>query len=415
MPEKLSERSDAESRPLPKGSRPQGVVLEARRRRLLLLRTFDRYLIRSFLFAYLICAVSFIGLYALVEAFTKVNRFIPAGLYSPIDIAGQFLGNFGQYLLAMVPTIYVNYMGPILTLAAAMFTLTQLNRTNEFTPIKACGISIFRAIVPIFFLAGGLAAWSFCLQEWVLPELREPIRRAMTLSRSGSIRPDPFDDPVYNLHLRAAQYVPDAKSASLITVIKWEADVKEVLDAEKMVWVPDPDSTPRKERGRWLIRNGSIQRWDKNRDLIINPNAKDFDRLKEPFQELWLESTLTPLDLETSDQDISYLSWRELREQASRLRSNRSFRVKLHHHFAFPFSHVILLFLGIPFVLNYQTRSFFLNLAVSFCLCAAYFFVSSMTLSLATDPGNLPPVVAAWLPNILFGSLGLTIFTNMRT
>ena len=55
--------------------------MEARRRRTRLLRlwTLDLYVTSSFLFSYLICGVSFTGLYIVVEAFSKLNHRDPAG------------------------------------------------------------------------------------------------------------------------------------------------------------------------------------------------------------------------------------------------------------------------------------------------------------------------------------------------
>lgn len=409
--------------------RREGVIVEpARRRRIRLIRlwTLDYYIVRSFLASYLICALSFTGLYIAIEAITKIQRFIPAGQLSPMTIVSQFAVNLFQYHLAMVPTIYVNYMGPILTLAAAMFSLTMLNRGNEFTSIKASGVSIFRVLLPVFILATGFMGLTFILQEWIIPELREPIRKALAISRSGALRPKPFYDPVHNLHIEVQRYNPDLKVGEIVTIKQWnlgagvaEDEPNRVIDAERMVWIPAPDSTPRNERGRWLLRNGSVQLWEAQwrKDLTYEKDEKEFYLQREHFNERQITSSMRPIDLETSDQDISYLSWRELKFQHQRQQYHHHLLTRLHHHFAFPLSHVILLLLGIPFVLNTRTRSFFLSLVVSFFLCAGYFLVSSMALSLASNPGQAPlsPILASWLPNILFGSLGLTIFTNMRT
>lgn len=384
------------------------------------------YIVRSFLISYVVCAVSFVTLYIAIEAFTKLNRFVPSGRYSLFEIVTSFVNNLARYHAAMVPTIFTNYMGPILTLSAAMFSLTFLNRGNEFTPVKAAGVSVYRLLVPIFALALMFSGVTFVLQDWVIPELREPIRQALSVSRSDALEPDPFYDPIHKLHIEIKRYHPFQKVAEDVTIKRWNLnspgdsdEVNTILDAKTMVWYQDADSTPRHETGRWVVREGSIQRYSAGwrGKLIYNQEGNDFYRLKEPFDEKHIETSLLPIDLETSDQDISYLSSSELISQYQRQPYHRHLLARLHHHFAFPLSHVILLLLGIPFVLNSRNRSFFLSLGVSFILCASYFLVSSMALSLASDPGehSLPPILASWLPNVLFGSLGLTIFVNMRT
>lgn len=394
-----------------------------RRVRTLFLPTLDLYLIKSFLKAYLICAISFTGLYVAVEIFTKIHRFIPSGGSDFFSVALQFLENIVKYHLAMVPTIYVNYMGPILTLSAAMFSLTFLNRGREFVPIKAAGVSIYRILVPIFLLALLFCGATFALQEWAIPQLREPIRRALAVSRSGALSPERFYDSVHNLHIQVDRYRPDRKVAYGIKVTRWfdvSGKSNFVIDADELAWKPAADSTARNEKGTWELRGGKIQRWESGfqGDLVITEDPGEGTRLQPAFESQDLETSMLPIDLETSDQDISYLSWRELESQFQRQPYHRHLLARLHQHFAFPLSHIILLLLGIPFVLNTRNQSFFLSLTVSFFLCTAYFLVSSMGMNLASDPGpsfNLSPVIASWLPNIIFGSLGLTIFTNMKS
>src|SRR5262245_54851642 len=144
----------------------------------------DLYVARMFAGAYVICLVSFTGIYVLVEAFAKLDRFLRQ------DTA--LLSSLIQYHAAMIPTVYANFMGPLLTLAAGMFTMTHLQKHNELTPLKAAGVSIYRVMVPIFVLAGLLTGVSFFLKDSVLPHFREPIRAALSLARARPLNPPPY-------------------------------------------------------------------------------------------------------------------------------------------------------------------------------------------------------------------------------
>jgi lipopolysaccharide export LptBFGC system permease protein LptF len=125
---------------------------------------------------------------------------------------------------------------------------------------------------------------------------------------------------------------------------------------------------------------------------------------------------MLPIDLESSDVEISYLSWHDLKTQYQRQPYHRHLAVKLHHHFAFPLSHIVLLLLGLPFVLGLGTKSGFLSIAVSFGICALFFVVSSICMSVANHPSEiLSPILAAWLPVMLFGSIGITFFERLAT
>ena len=371
------------------------------------IKTMDLYVTRTFLFAYAICAVSFIGLFVLIEAFAKLDRFLRQD--------SSLIVTLFKYHLAMIPTVYANYMGPILTLAAAMFTMTTLNRQNELTPLKGAGISIYRVMAPIFFFAAGLTALTFYLKENVIPNYREPIRSALALSRSRPVNPMPYFDKDNGYLIRVSEYSTTAKIGRRVEVSeshpngKW----KQLLTAEQLEWVPSTHSDM--DEGAWVLLQGSIQRWDEDGNLIVNSSASTEERLLMPFRRMELTTTLKPVDLETSDMEIAYLSWQDLKTQYQRQPYHRHLAVKLHQHFAFPLSHIVLLFLGLPFVLNLQNRSNFMSLAMSFGICATFYLVSSIAMNVANQSDILPPILAAWLPIMLFGSLGITMFDHLPT
>ena len=75
----------------------------------------------------------------------------------------------------------------------------------------------------------------------------------------------------------------------------------------------------------------------------------------------------------------------------------------------------MLLFLGIPFVLNFGSRSLFLSTGMSFAICALFFLTSSLCMNIANHSQILSPVLAAWLPVMLFGALGITLFDRLPT
>ncbi|MBI4607230.1 MAG: LptF/LptG family permease [Planctomycetes bacterium] len=390
----------------PPGSTPRRLSGLGRLR----IRTMDLYVARIFLAAYAVCTVSFVGLFVLVEAFAKLDRF----LRQDSSLAATIF----KYHLAMIPTAYANYMGPVLTLAAGMFTMTHLNRLNELTPFKAAGISIYRVMLPVFFLAACLTGLTVWLKEEVLPAFKEPIRSALSLSRARPLNPPPYYDRERGLLIRVAEYSTTRKVAHTVEVSEQHPSrkVKVRIDANQMEWIPAAGpATEDSEEGTWVLHSGSIQRWDEGGKLVVNAAASGFERLKQPFARMELQTSLRPVDLETSDPEISYLSWRDLKRQYQRQPYHRHLAVKLHHQFAFPLSHIVLLFLGIPFVLNLQNRNVFLSLAASFAICALFYLVSSICMNIANQSEMLPPILAAWLPIMLFGSLGITLLDHLPT
>lgn len=369
--------------------------------------TIDLYVVRQFIQAYAVCLVSFVGLFVLVEAFSKLDRFLRQD--------APLISTLVRYHVAIVPTVYAQYLGPVLTLAAGMFTLTALNRQNELTPLKTAGVSVHRVMAPVFVLTAALMAAGFAIKDQVLPLYRDQIRQALSLARGRPLRPPPYYDAQNELLIRVREYSPTSKIGQGVEVSKLHPNGKAAmqLDANRIVWVPS--GTGSTERGKWVLSGGSIQRWDEFGNLIVNASASKFDRLKESFKEMDLQTNLLPIDLEASDAEISYLSWKDLKRQYQRQPYHRHLAVKLHHHFAFPLAHIVLLFLGLPFVLKVQPASKVLSLAASFAICGAFFIFSSVCASIANQSEHLSPTLAAWLPIMLFGSLGITFFDRLPT
>lgn len=372
-------------------------------------RTMDVYVAKQFLAAYTVCLVSFVGLFIVIEAFAKLDRFLRQQDVSlPIALF--------KYHVAMIPTVYVNFLGPILTLAAGMFTMTTMNRRNELVPLKTAGVSVYRTMLPIFALTVLFMTLGFYLRDRVLPRFKEPIREALSLQRGRKpLTPQPYHDPQNGIWIRVGEYSTTAKVGQGVEVSKLYSDQKPrfQIDANRIEWIAAPGGDP--DVGKWVLRDGSIQRWDEEGGIVVNASATGFERLKEPFKEMELPTTLRPIDLEASDVEISYLSWKDLKDQYQRQPYHRHLAVKLHHHFAFPIAHVILLFLGLPFVLAVSPKSIFLSLIACFSICALFFLVSSICMNMANQSQLLSPILAAWLPVLLFGALGITLFDRLPT
>jgi lipopolysaccharide export system permease protein len=51
--------------------------------------------------------------------------------------------------------------------------------------------------------------------------------------------------------------------------------------------------------------------------------------------------------------------------------------------------------------------------AGSIFICFAYFILQRVSIGLGVG-GYLPPLIAAWLPNILFGGAGIILMSRVR-
>src|SRR5258708_808404 len=115
----------------------------------------DRLMIRGYLKAYLVCLVSLLSLYIVVDLFTNIDDFAEQhhGLISVLKHIGTYYG----YRVIQ----YFDRMSEAIVLLAAMFTVAWMQRNNELLPLLSAGVSSQRVVRPILFSASlmlGLAA-----------------------------------------------------------------------------------------------------------------------------------------------------------------------------------------------------------------------------------------------------------------
>src|SRR5579862_4587344 len=130
-----------------------------------MLTILDRQLIASYMKAYLICVVSMVGLFIVVDLFTKLDDFTD-GQDSFQQVINFILKYYGMRTVQIFDRLC-----EAIVLLAAMFTVALLQRNNELLPMLSAGISTRRVVRPVLlsaFLMLGLATLN---QEFVLPHV----------------------------------------------------------------------------------------------------------------------------------------------------------------------------------------------------------------------------------------------------
>lgn len=86
---------------------------------------------------------------------------------------------------------------------------------------------------------------------------------------------------------------------------------------------------------------------------------------------------------------------------------------KLNSRFAEPWKCLVVVLIALPFGAVSGRRNIFVGVASSILICFAYFVLLQISLAVGSA-GRLPPWLAAWLPNILFGLAGIALVARAR-
>ncbi|MFO0890183.1 MAG: LptF/LptG family permease [Isosphaeraceae bacterium] len=135
------------------------------------MRILDRQRYWAFIKAYFICYVSLVGLWIVIDAFSNVDEFMKRAE------GGELLRIMGQYYLVHQAQ-YFDMLGGVISMMAAIFTVTWMQRNNEQLAMLAAGISTHRAIRPVLVSAVLVSLLAVANQEVIIPRYADEIQKS---------------------------------------------------------------------------------------------------------------------------------------------------------------------------------------------------------------------------------------------
>jgi lipopolysaccharide export system permease protein len=354
-----------------------------------------KYILGLFGRALLLGTGAFIGLYLLVDFFEKVDTFI------------EHHARLSHYLLYFswkLPLIVVQVI-PLAVLMAVFLTLGALSRNSELTALRASGISVWQAAAPLVGLGLLISVLVLAAGETLVPFSARQTRGIFDHQVKGKAPLDLKQDRLWfregNTIVNINLAVPDRALLQGITVYGLGEDFR-------LVTRTDAGRAIHTERG-WVLDEGVRRHFD--------PASGDMVRI-EPFRDMVLPLERTPADFQGATPENEELGFGELRRLIHRLQADgydaTRFRVDLQARLAGPFASLVMAFLGIPFALQRgRAAGLALGVAITVVIGIAYQMVHATLIAFGYS-AVLPPIVAAWSANLLFGMLGIWLLLTTR-
>ncbi len=355
----------------------------------------DRYILTLFTRIFLLSTAAFAGLYLLVDFFEKVNNFL--GNHAALSL--YFL-----YFACKLPLIVTQIL-PLALLMGVFMTLGGLSRTSELTAMRAGGLSLWRISAPLLFVSVALSFFLLGASEYLIPVSARTMNHIYEVEVKGkpelNLRRENiwFREGKKIIHIRLAQ--PENGTLDGITIYGLDDDFRFTsrLDAQEAIHQPEG----------WLFRR-IIER-------TFMPTTGELMDLRQ-LAEKEYPLDKSPEDFLVPDNKNLELGIRELRRLIDKLEiegyNNTRYRVDFQARLATPFACIILAFLGIPFALQKgRATNFAVGIAISVSIGISYFILQAMLQAFGYS-GVLPPAVAAWAANLLFGLLGIWLLLSVR-
>ena len=343
----------------------------------------DRYVARRFLTAFALVVSSIAILYVLIDY---------------LEISDDIARNKTPF--AMVLRYYQAFVAPILLdivpfafLVAALVTTASLVRSAETTALLSHGVSLHRAAAPLLVLAAVAGAFLFFFAERVVPAAAAESDRLRFLLK-GQTPPSAGATGLWvrgdkGRFFAAAAYDATARRVDGLTILQidpktWHLEGR--VDAEHATVAP----------GRGLVAEGG---WVRS---FTGPSAMAARR----DEQFLVDAPEAAAAFVAGPSDIKRMTFLELRRFiGTRRRAGADTAVLatgLYQKTAAAASALLLTLVGLPFAFKYGKRGAVAGIGVALFLGLTYLFLTSLFVRFG-ESGSLPPLLAAWVPNVFFG------------
>jgi lipopolysaccharide export system permease protein len=358
------------------------------------LRQLDRYVLYSWIRIFVLTALGFPIVSIVINLTDTLNRLLDRGL-SMRDIAISYVYSIPENAFLVMPAA---------VLFATVFTVGAMGRHSELTAAKAGGQSFHRLMRPIFIAAGCAAVLAFIVGE-LAPGATA---KQMELQKAKQSRPTRTR---FNFVYRGdAGWVYTVRSLDVAN-----RQLKQLMFERQGTGLGYPglvltadSATYDEARQVWRLRNGASR-------IIAGPARQATFN----FRTMRLRALhQSPADLLAESKAPDEMRYAELGRYIDALRRSGNDANKLIVEqalkLALPATCIIIALFGAPLAVTTPRAGAAVGIAIS--LGTTVFFLLFIQITKAIGAGGvIDPVLAAWIPNVVFLFAALVLLARVRT
>jgi lipopolysaccharide export system permease protein len=351
----------------------------------------DTYIIKKFLGTFFFCLVLILTIAVVFDFAEKIDNFM--------ERSAPWKAVIFNYYLNFIP-YFATLFAPLFVFISVIFFTSRMAVNTEIIAILNSGMSFRRMMWPYFVSSLFIAIFIFYLTNFVIPH-------------ANLVRMD-FEDKYYrsqgrklnvvNIHRQVSKNIlvymesfsPVYNRGRNFTIEKFNDKGKLLskLSAPTAIW----DTATHK----WSALNYTIREIEGNQELISNGSKIDTTLI------------LNPEDFSRDPGFVSTMTYRELDNYIKLLQLQGSdelntFLIEKHRRFSSPFAVFILSLIGVSLSSRKVRGGIGMNIGIGLALSFSYIlfmqFASQFSLK-----GDIAPMIAMWIPNILYLIIALVLY-----
>ncbi len=349
----------------------------------------DRYILKKFFGTFVFTMLVITVIAVVIDTSEKADDFVKSGLSAKQLIMVYYIG-FIPFIMSM---IY-----PLMVFIAVIYFSSKMAGRSEFIAILAGGVRYNRMLRPYIVGSVFLSLIFWLASQYWVPKANE-IRtdfQAVYVDRNSSYNSDPYKNSNFYLRVDPVTFVGFKlydtlnKTASNFFLQRLKNNsITYNVRAENVKW----DANKKDWKLSSVVErtiDGVKETLTKKDSMHVNLNVQP----KELRRDDYLKDKLTTPELH------QFIHMEEVRGSEGL----NTFKVELYHRDATPFSVIIMALIGAIIGSRKIRGGSGLHLAVGIVLAAIFVVMDKFAVTFSTK-GNLPPLLAAWLPNMIFSGV----------
>jgi len=360
-----------------------------------MLKIIDRYILKRYLVTFIFMLLMFIPIGIIIDISEKVNKMIEN--HVPFDKIVQYYIDFIIY--------FANLLFPIFLFLSIIWFTSKLASNTEIIAILSSGISFSRFLRPYIIGATIVSLFALVMNIYLVPKASAGFKNfRYTYLIGGGIsemrdNTDVFRQISKDEYIFVSNFQDLSKMAFNFSMEKFENDqLKYKVTASRIKWNPTKKNyTLFSYSKRKVGAFGDILETAEKKDTVFSFDIEDLTPV------VYIAETL-------SLGDLNHFIDKERARGSSNI---NIYLVVLYKKYSTPVSAFILTIIAVAVSSMKRRGGMGMNLAIGILLAFSFVFLDKIFGVLA-EKSTMPPMLAIWLPNIVFGILAIYLLRNAK-
>lgn len=357
------------------------------------MKIIDKYILKRYIVTFVVMLLMFIPIGIVIDVAEKINKILESEV--PFSAVAIYYLDFTIY--------FANLLFPIFLFLSVIWFTSKLANNTEIIAILSSGISFTRFLKPYFIGATMVSLFALLMGFFLVPKASKGFNdfRYTYLKNNAEIRQNSnvFRQISDDEFIYVSNFNSVSKTAFNFTMEKFDKEkLKYKITANRIKWnEKDSTYTMFNFQKRTVGVDGDVLLKLEKKDTVFNFDLEDLTPV------IYIAETLTLPEL------VRFID----KEKARGNGNINTYLVVLYRKYSLPVTAFILTIIAVSVSSMKRRGGMGVNLAIGIVLAFTYIFFDKIFGTMA-EKSSIPPFVAVWFPNFVFGILAFYLLKNAK-